>query len=243
MTINFCVTLTTIPSRLKNLEITIKSLNKQTLKPNKIFLNIPYKYKRFPESSINEKDLENIKKLENVEITRCEDFGPSTKLMGALDKIKNYDCVIIVDDDHEYNELMCEIFIEEFKIKRLNYSFYLNKIFNIKMAQCADGFLINTKYLDKIESFYERFVIKNKNIFYDDDLWFSIYLQLVKKTQIIKTLEIFQKKTGKDVIYNNQNAPDSLNKIIHGPHKLINRRKIQKIEYIRFLIKKIYTNI
>ena len=70
MTINFCVTLTTIPSRLKNLEIAIKSINKQTLKPNKIFLNIPYKYKRFPESSINEKDLENIKKLENVEITR-----------------------------------------------------------------------------------------------------------------------------------------------------------------------------
>ena len=85
-----------------------------------------------------------------------------------------------------YNELMCEIFIEEFKKKRLNYSFYLNKIFNIKMAQCADGFLINTKYLDEIESFYERFVIKNKNMFYDDDLWFSIYLQLVKKTQISK---------------------------------------------------------
>ena len=243
MTSNFCVTLTTIPSRLKNLEITIKSINKQTLKPNKIFLNIPYKYKRFPKSSINEKDLENIKKLENVEITRCEDFGPSTKLMGALDKIKNYDCVIIVDDDHEYNELMCEIFIEEFKKKRLNYSFYLNKIFNIKMAQCADGFLINTKYLDKIEAFYERFVIKNKNMFYDDDLWFAIYLQLVKKTQIIKILDIFQRKTGKDVIYNNQNAPDSLNKTIHGPHKLINRRKIQKVEYIKFLIKKIYTNI
>ena len=243
MTINFCVTLTTIPSRLKNLEIAIKSINKQTLKPNKIFLNIPYKYKRFPESSINEKDLENIKKLENVEITRCEDFGPSTKLMGALDKIKNYDCVIIVDDDHEYNELMCEIFIEEFKKKRLNYSFYLNKIFNIKMAQCADGFLINTKYLDKIEAFYKRFVIKNKNMFYDDDLWFSIYLQLVKKTQIIKILDIFQRKTGKDVIYINQNAPDSLNKTIFGPHKLINRRKIQKVEYIKFLIKKIYTNI
>jgi len=243
MAINFCVTLTTIPSRLKNLEITIKSIHRQTLKPNKIFLNIPYEYKRFPNQFINEKNLENIKKLENVEITRCDDFGPSTKLIGALDKIKNYDCVIIVDDDHEYHELMCEIFINEFKIKKLNYSFYLNKIFDIKIAQCADGFLINTKYLDKIEEFYNKFVIKNKNMFYDDDLWFAIYLQLVKKTKIIKLLEIFQKKTGKNVIYENQNASDSLNKTIHDPHNFINRRKIQKIEYIKFLIKKIYTKI
>ena len=243
MKINFCVSLTTIPSRLKNLELTIKSILEQTVKPDKIFLNIPYKYKRFPGYIVDEKYLDSIKKIENIEITRCEDFGPATKLMGSLNKIKNYDCVIIVDDDHKYHKLMCEIFIEEFKLTRLNYSFYLNKIFNIKMAQCADGFLVNTKYLDKIQSFYKKFVLNNNNMFYDDDLWFAIYLQLVKKTKIIKLLEIFQKKTGKNVIYENQNASDSLNKTIHGPHNLINRRKIQKIEYIKFLIKKIYTKI
>ena len=243
MSINFCVTLTTIPSRLKNLEKTIESINKQTIKPDKIFLNIPYAYKRFPESTITEKDLESIKKLENIEITRCEDFGPATKLMGALDKIRNYDCVIIIDDDHKYHELMCEIFINECKIKKLNYSFYLNKIFNIKMAQCADGFLINTKYLDKIELFYEKFVLKNRNMYYDDDLWFAIYLQLIKKTKIIKLLKVFQDKTGKDIVYINQNASNSLSNTIHAPYKLINRRKIQKIEYIKFIIKKIYTSI
>jgi len=243
MKINFCVSLTTIPSRLKNLELTIKSILEQTVKPDKIFLNIPYKYKRFPGYIVDEKYLDSIKKIENIEITRCEDFGPATKLMGSLNKIKNYDCVIIVDDDHKYHKLMCEIFIEEFKLKRLNYSFYLNKIFNIKMAQCADGFLVNTKYLDKIQSFYKKFVLNNNNMFYDDDLWFAIYLQLEKKTKIIKLLDIFQKKTGKNVIYENQNASDSLNKTIHGPHNLINRRKIQKIEYIKFLIKKIYTKI
>ena len=192
MKINFCVTVTTIPSRLENLEIAIKSIEKQTVKPDKVFVNIPYVYKRFPNSTIDEKYLEKIRKLKNVEIIRCEDFGPATKLMGALNKIRNYDCVIIIDDDHEYHESMCEIFIEEFKITRLNYSFYLNKIFNIKIAQCADGFLINTKFLDKIELFYNKFVYKNKNMFYDDDLWFAIYLQLVKKTKIIKLLEIFQ---------------------------------------------------
>jgi hypothetical protein len=240
---NFCVTLTTIPSRLINLETTINSINNQTLKPHKIFLNIPNKYRRFPSGYIEDKDLVNIRKIKNVEVTRCDDFGPSTKLMGSLDKIKEYDCVIIVDDDHKYHELMCEIFINQFKEKNTNYSFYLNKIFNIKMAQCADGFLINTEYLDKIKEFYKKFVKNNKNMFYDDDLWFAIYLQLVKKTEIIKILDIFQKRTGENVIYKNQNAMDSLNKTIHGPNKLLNRRKIQKIEYIKFLIKKIYTKI
>ena len=134
MDINFCVTLTTIPSRLKNLHLTIASINRQTLKPHKIFLNIPDKYKRFPNTYIENKDLENIKKINNIEVIRCKDFGPSTKLMGSLDSIKKYDCVIIVDDDHEYHNQMCEIFIEEFKKKKTNYSFYLNKIFNIKMA-------------------------------------------------------------------------------------------------------------
>ena len=35
----FCVTLTTIPSRLSSLDKTIKSIEDQTLRPNKIFLN------------------------------------------------------------------------------------------------------------------------------------------------------------------------------------------------------------
>ena len=58
--INFCITFTTIPSRLKTLKKTIESIEKQTLKPNKIFLNIPYNYKRFPNSKILDTDLKNL---------------------------------------------------------------------------------------------------------------------------------------------------------------------------------------
>ena len=36
---------------------------------------------------------------------------------------------------------------------------------------------------------------------------------------------------------------DSLNQTIHGPHKLINRRKIQKIEYLKFVIKRLFIKI
>ena len=43
------VSLSTIPQRLKNLNKSVESLLKQTRKPDKIFINIPYKYERFSE--------------------------------------------------------------------------------------------------------------------------------------------------------------------------------------------------
>ena len=95
------ISLTTIPKRLKNLKKSIDSLLNQTYKPNKIFINIPSRYKRFKET-IEDKD---IPRFDNpiVEITRCEDFGPGTKLLGSLQKISKFDYVILLDDDHEYN--------------------------------------------------------------------------------------------------------------------------------------------
>ena len=43
------VSLSIIPHRIKYLNKTIDSLLKQSKKPDKIFINIPYKYKRFAE--------------------------------------------------------------------------------------------------------------------------------------------------------------------------------------------------
>jgi len=40
----YIISLTTIPSRINYIETTIKSLVEQTLKPEKIILNIPKKY-------------------------------------------------------------------------------------------------------------------------------------------------------------------------------------------------------
>ena len=150
--INFCITFTTIPSRLKTLKKTIESIEKQTLKPNKIFLNIPYNYQRFPNSKILDTDLKNLE-TKLLEISRCNDFGPATKIMGSLKKVKKYDCSIIIDDDHIYDKKFCEILINAFKKEKKNYSFYTQKIFDIKMAQCADGFLIDNQNLDLIEMF------------------------------------------------------------------------------------------
>jgi hypothetical protein len=234
--VKFCVSMSTIPSRIKNISRTLEKIKNQTLQPDKIFLNIPYKYKRFKDAQIKEQDLIDIEK-DNLVINRCEDFGPGTKIMGSLEKIKNYDCVIILDDDHIYDENIFSIFIEEFKKNKINYSFYLNKIFSIKMGQCADGFLVNTNLLDDISKFYERYVKKNKNMFMDDDLWLAIYLQKEKKSEIKNLIEIFRNRTKKNVVYEqheNYNT-DGLHLTIHKPGIFLNRRKIQKIEYLKYI--------
>ena len=234
--------MSTIPSRIKNINEVIETINKQTLVPDRIYLNIPFEYKRFKNESIEESLLKNIIE-ENVEITRCDDFGPGTKIMGSLNKVRNYDCVILLDDDHLYNKHICEIFIEAFEDEQINYSFYLNKIFNIKMGQCADGFLINTKLLDSIENFYQYFVKDNLNMFMDDDLWLAIYLQKEKKSSIKNLINIFQKKINKKVVYeqNPNSKIDGLHTTVHKDGFILNRRKIQKIEYIRYILKSYFT--
>lgn len=241
MNTNFCITFTTIPSRLNTIHKTIESIERQTLKPKKIFLNVPYKYYRFPKIRISNQELAKYES-DLVEINRCDDFGPATKIMGSIDKVKKFDCAIIIDDDHIYNDKMCEIFIREFKKKAINYSYYIQKIFDINMAQCADGFLINTKYLDNIMFFYNTYVKKNRNMFLDDDLWISIYLQKIKKSEIENLIDLFSKETNKNLVYEVHSSIDALSDKIHSPNKFINRRKIAKLEYLKFRIKNYFNN-
>ena len=233
--------MSTIPSRVKNINDILENINNQTLKPNKIFLNVPLKYNRFKNEIISEKDLDGIIK-ENVEIIRCKDYGPGTKIMGSIDKVRNYDCVILLDDDHIYDKNICKIFLEAFKKEPVNYSFYLNKIFRIKMGQCADGFLMNTKLLDNIENFYEKYVKNNNNMFLDDDLWLAIYLQNEKKSVIKNLIDIFRSQVNKDIVYeqNINSKIDGLHLTVHKDGFILNRRKIQKLEYIRYKIKSFF---
>ena len=129
---NFCVSLTTLPSRIDNIEKTIFSIQKQSIQPSKIFINLPYNFKRFKNYSFTNSQINKLNNYD-LEIIRCEDFGPGTKLMGSINKIKdNYDCVILLDDDHIYHNSSFEIMLKNFKKKQINYSFYLNKIFDIR---------------------------------------------------------------------------------------------------------------
>jgi len=186
------VSLSTIPSRLKNLHKSLDSLIKQSKKPDKIFINIPNNYKRFKET-INDDQIPKFTDS-TIEITRCEDCGPGTKILGSLDKFKKDSLVILVDDDHAYEDYMIEKFFYFYsKAPNNAYSFYVHPLGNFGVGQGADGFAVNTNHLSGMQSFYDRVVKNYKELFLHDDLWISYFLYFFKKNKILSLQEYLKK--------------------------------------------------
>ena len=188
------VSLSAIPQRIKNLSKSVDSLLNQTKKPDKIFINIPFKYKRFNETV----ESNQIPKFNNniVEVTRCEDCGPGTKLLGSIDKLKKNSLIILADDDHIYEDYMIEKFFYFHSIAPNNaYSFYVHPLGNFGVGQGADGFAINTNHLDGIKIFYDKIVKNYKELFLYDDLWISYFLYFFKKNKILSLQEHLKKNT------------------------------------------------
>ena len=186
------ISISTIPQRLKNLNQSVESLLKQTRKPDKIFINIPYNYKRFNETI---KD-NQIPKFDNslVEVTRCEDCGPGTKLLGSLNKFEKNSLVILADDDHVYEDYMVEKFFYFYsKAPNNAYSFYVHPLGNFGIGQGADGFAINTNHLTGIKNFYDKVARDYKELFLYDDLWISYFLYFFKKNKILSLQEHLKK--------------------------------------------------
>ena len=186
------ISISTIPQRIKNLYESVNSLLNQTHKPDKIFINVPFKYKRFSET-VNDNQ---IPKFDSniVEITRCEDCGPGTKLLGSLNKFEKNSLVILVDDDHIYEDYMIEKFFQFYsKAPNNAYSFYVHPLGNFGIGQGADGFAINTNHLTGIKIFYDKIVKNYKELFLYDDLWISYFLFFFKKNKILSLQEHLKK--------------------------------------------------
>jgi len=234
------VSLTTIPSRVKGVEKTIDSLLNQTQKPDKIFINIPVKFKRFDET-IDEKIIPKFNSS-IIELVRCEDFGPGTKLLGPHEKLKENSLIILVDDDNYYANYMIEKFHEYYLLAPENaYSFYVHPLNNFGIGQGADGFAINTNALKGIKLFFKKVVLNNKEIFIHDDLWISFYLFYIKKIKIL-SLQEHIKKNDKDssLIYKSHN--DDMGLISHYGNNLkeaIIKRDKKATESIEYMFEKI----
>tara|TARA_B110000438_G_scaffold2771_1_gene2863 strand:- start:1190 stop:1921 length:732 start_codon:yes stop_codon:yes gene_type:complete len=194
------VSISTIPARLKNLNQSVQSLLNQTQKPDKIFINIPFKYRRFSET-IND---DQIPKFDSnlIEITRCDDSGPGTKLLGSLSKLEKNSLLILADDDQNYENYMIEKFFYFYSQEPNNaYSFYVHPLGQFGIGQGADGFAINTNHLDGIQNFYEKIVKNYKELFLYDDLWISFFLYFFKKNKILSLRDYLKKdKNGKPLL-------------------------------------------
>ena len=79
-------------------------------------------------------------------------------------------------------------------------------------------------------------------MFHDDDLWLAIYLQKEKKSKIENLISTFFLKTNKNIVYkqNLNSEKNGLHLTIHKDGLFFNRRKIQKIEYLKYLIRNLF---
>ncbi len=93
------VSLTTIPSRIGHIAMTIKSLLDQTLPPAEIRLNVPEHSRR---ENCGYEIPGWLAALATVTIVRCQDFGPATKLFPTLTSVPGDTAIVVVDDDRIY---------------------------------------------------------------------------------------------------------------------------------------------
>jgi hypothetical protein len=194
------VSLSTIPFRFNKIYIAINSLINQSVIPDKIFLNIPINYKRFPNESILESDIIKLQKKygEILQINRLStDYGPGTKLIGTIPYInfKEDGILILVDDDVIYKRDMIKGFVDNYR-DNMNehncYSYYKYKLFieheEIVLGQGVDGFALPFKCLIKLMEYVSLLDIEKicsddeydkMYLFLHDDLWISYYLHLI----------------------------------------------------------------
>jgi hypothetical protein len=103
------ISLTTTPYRINRIRQVLSTLRNQSIKPDKIILNVPTHLKR---ANLGYKIPSWLATMPGISINRCEDYGPLTKLLPTLQLETNPKTIIItVDDDTWYTPHLVRDFL------------------------------------------------------------------------------------------------------------------------------------
>jgi hypothetical protein len=84
------VTLSTLPHRMESINETLNSLVQQSMPPDAIYLNVPWVARRMNRTYVVPYALQQ---WSAITIVRCEDMGPATKLIPALEQVRR--CLLL----------------------------------------------------------------------------------------------------------------------------------------------------
>lgn len=176
------ITMSTIPARMQNTFRIIKHFLKNVSGEYKIILNIPHKYNRWPNLSINV--LHDITDKRFI-LNRTEDIGPLTKFLPSL-KLIPKDSILIVCDDMCY-KLSAFRDIAERQQQELDksFSFYvypygadiLDK--RVMVPQGADLISMYSRNVSDFPEWFEDFKKKMNVTNYFDSLCFFVDDQVI----------------------------------------------------------------
>ncbi|MBI3494032.1 MAG: glycosyltransferase family 2 protein [Acidobacteria bacterium] len=99
------VTLTTLPSRIERIDLTLKSLLRQRVAPAAIRLHVPRESRREGVAYVVP---ERLSRLRSLTIVRTDDYGPATKVIPALLACARDQRLLVVDDDRVFHPTFIE---------------------------------------------------------------------------------------------------------------------------------------
>jgi hypothetical protein len=189
------VTLTTIPTREDSVIQTVESIQRGTVKPDAIYVNLPEWYPRFkcgPDPNLKTK-LSAI----GVIVNTCKEYGVLTKLLPTLDVETDPETlIVIVDDDMQYQPRFLEGLVkghEEFRcpvgysgiaypetVMRV-YGFLRFHVFfghgtHTEMLECSFGYAIPRGVMDGFPRIEPMTETSDKHVYLSDDYLYSKFI-------------------------------------------------------------------
>lgn len=167
------VTLTTIPARMSNVFRIIKHFLEQVQGVDKVILNVPYRYKRWPHLRV---DLKHSITDPRFVINRCEDVGPMTKFLPTLDIVPDNAILIICDDMCYKLDAFKDIAERAEVYPDRAFSFYVYEYRPegedgpmVRVPQGADLIATRTNNLRRFPEWFQQFTERNRISDYKKD--------------------------------------------------------------------------
>lgn len=172
------VSITTLPSRIAEMRPSLESLLANRQRPDKIFVPLPaislrekcgYTLPDFLRSSDFCGDIIDVVPVER-------DWGPGTKLLGALNRLLADTCLVVADDDVRYRpDFLHGLATAQAADHGASFSYHTYINDGVTIGQGCDGFSFWTPNLDGIAAFAATYV-KDTPLLFHDDLWISFFL-------------------------------------------------------------------
>ena len=236
------ISLTRIPSRFKTLPAIVYDLEKHQ-DIDEIWVNIPYKYNRFPDTEVVLPDFSLCSK---VVINRCIDYGPGTMYMGPANSDKcDADIVIVVNDDTKYPSNLTSKLVELYEsdhscwclsgfrvdeyVKNNGQVGRYDKQY-IDVTESYGGVILDMKWLRDMKDLFLDFY----KLTYNDDIIISNLLSkmnITKKSICDQTMNIsmirqYSYGMGEDALFQNNGE---------GSHVENNKRVFKTLEEMNML--------
>jgi hypothetical protein len=225
------VSITSLPSRISFIGPCLESLVAGTVRPDRIMLVLP-EFALREQSAYEVPDFLNDPDFRRgiIEIVRADrDWGPGTKLLGALDVLSEPCVLVIADDDVAYKPVfLAELYSAQTEDRGAAFSFHTYRSNGLTIGQGCDGFSFWRPNLSGIAAFAERHVA-GTDLFFHDDLWISFFLKLHDIP--VKSL---RHRVAGDLIYERLHEINSLSRL-GGP---LRRRHLNR-EGTRRLLKEV----